>query len=262
MITHPGIHPSAIVDPSAKLAEGVRVGAFSIIGPEVSIGAGTVIGSHVVIEGPTTIGRDNRIYNFAAIGGGPQDKKVHGERTELVIGDNNHIREYATIHRGTADDNSITRIGNDNLVMCYVHIAHDCIVGNHCILANAAALAGHAHVDDHAILGGYSLVHQFCKIGAHAFTAMGSVINRDVPPYTMVAGEYAEPKGINSEGLKRRGFSPERIASIKRGFRTIYKSGLPLAEARAELKKAAEAGDADLALLVDFIDRSERSLIR
>jgi UDP-N-acetylglucosamine acyltransferase len=256
-----GIHPTAIVDPAARLAGGVAVGPYSVIGPGVEIGESTVVGPHVVIQGPTRIGRDNRIHQFASVGADPQDKKFAGEDTLLQIGDRNTIREFTTINRGTVQDGGITRIGHDNWIMAYVHIAHDCTVGNHCIFANAASLAGHVRVDDWVILGGFSLIHQFCQVGAHAFTSMGSVINRDVPPYVTVAGPFAEPKGINSEGLKRRGFDSARIMSIKRGFKTLYKSGLPLAEARAQLASAAEDAP-DLRLMLDFIDRSERSLIR
>ena len=255
------IHPSAQVDPGAQLGTDVTVGPFCVIGPEVEIGDGTTVASHVVINGPTKIGRENRIYSFSAIGGDPQDKKFHAERTELVIGDRNMIREFCTFNRGTVDDDGITRIGNDNWLMAYVHIAHDCVVGNNTIFANASSLAGHVVVEDYVILGGFTLVHQFCKVGAHAFTSMGSVINRDVPPFVTVAGVYAEPHGINSEGLKRRGFSAERIQSIKRAYRTIYKAGLPLAEARTQLAIAAENAP-DVKTMLDFIDRSERSLVR
>ncbi|MFO0042361.1 MAG: acyl-ACP--UDP-N-acetylglucosamine O-acyltransferase, partial [Pseudomonadota bacterium] len=225
------------------------------------IGAGCVIGAHVVIEGDTTLGRDNRVHPFASLGGAPQDKKYRGEPTRLEIGDDNTFREGVTVNRGTVQDHGLTRVGSHNWIMAYVHIAHDCTVGNHCIFANAASLAGHVRIDDWVILGGFSLIHQFCQVGAHAFTSMGSVINRDVPPYVTVAGPFAEPKGINSEGLKRRGFDSARIMSIKRGFKTLYKSGLPLAEARAQLASAAEDAP-DLRLMLDFIDRSERSLIR
>jgi UDP-N-acetylglucosamine acyltransferase len=256
-----GIHPSAIVDAGARIAPGVDIGPFSVIGADVEIGEGTVVGPHVVIQGPTRIGRGNRIFQFASVGADPQDKKFAGEDTLLEIGDRNTIREFATINRGTVQDGGVTRIGHDNWIMAYVHIAHDCVVGDHCIFANAASLAGHVRIDDFVILGGFSLVHQFCQVGAHAFTSMGSVINRDVPPYVTVAGPFAEPKGINSEGLKRRGFDSARIMAIKRGFKTLYKSGLPLAEARAQLASAAEDAP-DLRLLLDFIDRSERSLIR
>lgn len=255
------IHPTAIVDPAARLAGGVAVGPYSVIGPGVEIGEGTTVGPHVVIQGPTRIGRDNRIHQFASVGADPQDKKFAGEDTLLEIGDRNTIREFTTINRGTVQDGGITRIGHDNWIMAYVHIAHDCTVGDHCIFANAASLAGHVRIDDWVILGGFSLIHQFCQVGAHAFTSMGSVINRDVPPYVTVAGPFAEPKGINSEGLKRRGFDSARIMAIKRGFKTLYKSGLPLAEARVQLASAAEDAP-DLRLMLDFIDRSERSLIR
>jgi UDP-N-acetylglucosamine acyltransferase len=255
------IHPSALIDPSARIGANVDIGAFCVIGPDVEIGEGTRIGPHVVIDGPTRIGRENQIYAFAALGGDPQDKKFHGERSELIIGDRNVIREFTTFNRGTADDEGTTRIGDDNWIMAYVHIAHDCIVGNRIVFANASSLAGHVTVEDYVILGGFTLVHQFCKIGAHAFTSMGSVINRDVPPYVTVAGIYAEPHGINSEGLKRRGFGKERILSIKRAYRTIYKSGLPLAEARLQLAEAAKDAP-DVKIMLDFIDRSERSLVR
>ncbi len=255
------VHPSAVIHPGAKLGEGVEIGPFCVVGDEVEIGAGTRIDSHVVIHGPTRIGRDNRIHSFAAIGGEPQDKKFHGERCELVIGDRNLIREFVTINRGTADDAGITSIGDDNWIMAYVHIAHDCRIGNNNTFANAASMAGHVHIGNQVILGGFSLIHQFCKVGDHAFTAMGASVNRDVPPYVMVAGEYAQPRGINAEGLKRRGFSPERIAAIKRSYRTLYMAGLPLAEARAKIADEAEASD-DLKLLLDFIDGSTRSLIR
>jgi UDP-N-acetylglucosamine acyltransferase len=255
------IHPSACIDPAARIADGVEIGPFCVIGAEVEIGAGTRIGPHTVINGPTRIGRDNRIHGFCALGGDPQDKKFHGERAELVIGDRNTIREFCTFNRGTADDAGITRIGNDNWLMAYVHIAHDCVVGNHCTFANAASLAGHVIVEDHVILGGFTLVHQFCQIGAHAFTAMGSVINRDVPPFITVAGTYAEPHGINSEGLRRRGFDSPRIMAIKRAYKTVYKSGLSLADARAQLAEAAKAAP-DVKLMLDFIERSQRSLVR
>ena len=255
------IHNTAQIDPKASIGKDVSIGAFCVIGPDVEIGDGTKIGPHVVIDGPTRIGRDNTIYAFAALGGDPQDKKFHGERSELIIGDRNTIREFTTFNRGTADDVGVTRIGDDNWLMAYVHIAHDCVVGNKTIFANASSLAGHVIVEDFVILGGFTLVHQFCKIGAHAFTSMGSVINRDVPPYVTVAGIYAEPHGINSEGLKRRGFSKERIISIKRAYRTIYKSGLPLAEARLQLAAAAKDVP-DVQVMLEFIDRSERSLVR
>ncbi len=256
-----GVHPSAAIDTQARIGRNVSVGAFSVIGSQVEIGDDCVIGPHVVIEGPTQIGRNNRIHSFAAIGGEPQDKKFANQPTRLVIGDNNTIREFVSINRGTAEDNGITQIGDDNWIMAYVHIAHDCVVGSHTIFANAASLAGHCKVEDFVILGGFSLVHQFCQVGAHAFTAMGSIINRDVPPFVTVAGTYAEPHGINSEGLKRRGYESKRIMAIKRAYKTLYKSGLTLADARAALSEAA-VETPDIQQMIDFIDRSQRSLIR
>jgi UDP-N-acetylglucosamine acyltransferase len=255
------IHATAVIDPTALIGAGVSVGPFSIIGAGVEIGAGTTIGPHAVIEGPTRIGRDNRIHAFVMLGGAPQDKKYDAEPTRLEIGDGNTIREFVTINRGTAQDTGVTRIGDDNWIMAYVHVAHDCVVGSHVIFANAASLAGHVKVDDYVILGGFTLVHQFCQVGAHAFTSMGSIVNRDVPPYVTVAGSFAEPKGINTEGLKRRGFSSDRIMSIRRAYKTLYKSGLPLADARSQLAEASN-GAPDVRLMLDFIDRSERSLIR
>ena len=255
------IHPTALVDSSARIGENVSIGAFSIIGPDVEIGDGTTIGPHVVIESQTRIGKDNRISQFASLGSAPQDKKFHGEQSRLEIGDRNVIREFVSFNRGTGDGGGLTRIGNDNWLMAYVHIAHDSTVGNNTIFSNASSLAGHVTVDDWVILGGFTLVHQFCQVGAHAFTAMGAIINRDVPPYVTVAGSFAEPKGINSEGLRRRGYSADRIMSIKRAYRTLYNSGLPLAEARSELARAAESAP-DVKLMLDFIERSQRSLVR
>lgn len=255
------IHPTALIDPAAKLGNNVSVGAYSIIGADVEIGDDTTIGPHVVIEGPTKIGRENRIWQFASLGAAPQDKKFHGENSRLEIGDRNVIREFVTFNRGTEDGSGLTRIGNDNWLMAYVHVAHDCEVGNNAIFSNASSLAGHVKVDDWVILGGFTLVHQFCQIGAHAFTAMGAIINRDVPPYVTVAGSFAAPKGINTEGLRRRGYSKERIMSIKRAYRTLYMSGLPLSDARSELARAAEEAP-DVRLMLDFIERSQRSLVR
>lgn len=255
------VHPTAVIDPAARLGSNVSVGAYSVIGADVVIGDDTWIGPHVVIEGPARIGRENKIWQFASIGTAPQDKKFHGERSLLEIGDRNVIREFVTFNRGTDDGGGVTRIGNDNWFMAYVHLAHDCIVGNNVIFANAASLAGHVTVDDWVILGGFTLVHQFCQVGAHAFTSMGSIINRDVPPYVTVAGSFAEPKGINSEGLKRRGFGSDRILSIRRAYKTLYKSGLPLAEAREELARVSSDAP-DVRLMLDFIDRSQRSLVR
>jgi UDP-N-acetylglucosamine acyltransferase len=255
------IHPTALVDPAAKIGVGVAIGAYSIVGPEVEIGARTSIGPHVVIEGATRIGADNRVFQFASLGAEPQDKKYRGERSELVIGDRNVIREFATFNRGTSEGGGATRIGDDNWIMAYVHIAHDCVVGNHVVFANNATLAGHVEIGDFVILGGFTGVHQFCKVGAHAFAGMGSLINADVPPFVIVAGSYAKPRGINSEGLKRRGFDATRIAAIKRAYRTVYVAGTPLAEARASLaEQARESGD--VADLLGFLERSERSLAR
>ena len=255
------IHPSALIDPGAQIGENVKVGPFTTIGPRVEIGDNTEIGSHCVIEGPTTIGEDNRIFSFCALGGEPQDKKFHGEETWLHIGNGNMIREYCTFNRGTADGGGVTRIGHNNWIMAYVHMAHDCVVGDDTIFANAASLAGHVTVEDRVILGGFTLVHQFCRIGAYSFTSMGSIINRDVPPYVTVAGTMASPRGINSEGLRRRGFSAERIMMIKKAYRLLYKSGLRLNEATESLIDLAN-GENDVLRMVDFIQESKRSIVR
>jgi UDP-N-acetylglucosamine acyltransferase len=255
------IHPTAVIDPGARLGERVAIDAYCVIGANVEIGDGTVVGAHTTIEGATRIGRDNRIHAHAAIGGDPQDKKYRGGRSELLIGDRNTIREFVTINRGTAEGGGVTRIGDDNWIMAYAHIAHDCIVGDSTVFANNATLAGHVEIGDFVTLGGFSGVHQFCKIGAHAFIGMGSLINADVLPFVMVAGTYAKPRGINSEGLKRRGFSTERIAAIKRAYRALYVSGQPLAEAREKLAQQS-AQDGDIRQMLDFIDRSGRSLLR
>ena len=255
------IHPTAIIDPAAVLADDVRVGPYSVIGPDVAIGRATVIGSHVVLKGPTTIGEHNQVFQFASIGDAPQDKKYAGEPTRLVIGDRNTIREGCTINRGTVQDEGTTRVGNDNWIMAYVHIAHDCVVGNQVILANNASLAGHVHVEDQAILGGFSGVHQFCRIGAHSFIGGFSAITRDVPPYMMVSGVPPEPRGINLEGLRRRGFSAEKIRALKEAYRLLYRAGLRLTEAREQIAALA-AEHPELRLIVDFIDRSERSILR
>ena len=256
------IHPTAQIDPSARIGENVTIGAYTIVGADVSIGEGTVIGPHVVIEGPTRIGRDNRISQFASIGGPPQDKKFSGERTELEIGDRNLIREFVTINRGTGEGGSLTRVGNDNWLLAYVHIAHDCIVGDHVVFSNYSALAGHAEIGDWTILSGYSGVHQFCKVGAHAFIGMGCLVGSDVPPFVMMANEArGRPRGINSEGLKRRGFDATRIGAIKRAYRTLFMAGLPLAEAREQLEVQAKESE-DVREMLAFLDRSERSLAR
>ena len=255
------IHPSAQIDPGARLGPRVSIGAFTIIGADVDIGEGTSIGPHCVITGPTRIGRDNRIHSHAALGGDPQDKKYADERAELIIGDRNTIREFTTFSRGTADGGGVTSIGDDNWIMAYVHIAHDCHVGSNTIFANNATLAGHAVVGDWVILGGFVGVHQFCRIGAHAFIGMGSLINADVPPFVLVADKYAAPRGINSEGLKRRGFDQPRIAAIKRAYRAMFLSGKPMTDVRGELVRGAEES-ADVRLMLDFVERSERGLLR
>lgn len=258
----PLIHPSAVVDPGARLGANVRVGAFSYIGPEVEIGDGTIVGPHCSVTGPARIGRDNHIVGHAAVGGDPQDKKFRGERVELVIGDRNQVREFVTLNRGTGHGGGVTRIGSDNMLLAYTHVAHDCIVGDHCVFSNNSTLAGHVTVEDWVIMSGFAGAHQFCRIGAHAFIGMGVLLSGDVPPFTMVAGEASgRPRGINSEGLKRRGFDAERIAAIKRAYRTLYMAGLPLAEARAQLAEQAQAS-ADVRALLDFIESGERPLQR
>lgn len=256
------IHPTAQIDPSAKLGANVTVGAYSVIGADVEIGDGTVIGPHVVIEGPTRIGRENRISQFASLGGAPQDKKFQGEHTELVIGDRNLIREFVTINRGTGDGGGITRVGNDNWLLAYVHVAHDCQIGNNTVFSNYSALAGHVEIGDFVIMSGFSGVHQFCKVGAHAFIGMGCLVGSDVPPFVMMANEQrGRPRGINSEGLKRRGFDASRISAIKRAYRTLYMAGLTLADAREQLVTQAQESD-DVRAMLEFLDRSERALAR
>ncbi|MGN2242148.1 acyl-ACP--UDP-N-acetylglucosamine O-acyltransferase [Frateuria sp. GZRR33] len=256
------IHPTAQIDPGAVIGRNVTIGAYSVIGAEVEIGEGTVVGPHVVIEGPTRIGRENRISQFASIGGAAQDKKFSGERTELVIGDRNLIREFVTINRGTGEGGGITRIGDDNWLLAYVHIAHDCQVGNRVVFSNYSALAGHVEIGDWVIVSGYAGVHQFCKVGAHAFIGMGCLVGSDVPPFVMMANEqHGRPRGINSEGLKRRGFDAPRISAIKRAYRTLYMAGLSLPEARAQLETQAQDSD-DVREMLAFLDRSERSLAR
>ncbi|MCE1242793.1 acyl-ACP--UDP-N-acetylglucosamine O-acyltransferase [Oryzomicrobium sp.] len=255
------IHPTAVVSPGARLGDKVSIGPYSVIGENVVIGDNTSVGSHTVIEGHTEIGRDNQIHHFCALGGIPQDKKYDGEPTKLVIGDRNTIREFCSFHTGTIQDAGETRIGNDNWIMGYVHIAHDCVVGNHTIFASNAQIAGHVHVEDWVILGGMTGVHQFVHIGAHAMTGGGTILFQDLPPYVMAVGNNPAPKGINSEGLKRRGFSPESVMAIKRAYRTLYRSGLTLEEARDKI--AAEAGaHPELAVLVDFLAQSKRGILR
>lgn len=255
------IDARAAVDPGARLAADVTVGAFAVIGAQVEIGAGSVIGPHAVIQGPTRIGRDNRIFQFASIGGIPQDMKYHGEPTWLEIGDRNTFFEFVTINRGTAQDRGKTTIGNDNWIMAYVHVAHDCQLGNHIIMANNATLAGHVNIEDWAILGGFTKVHQFCRIGTHSFTGMNVDLSRDVPPYMMISGTPAEPRGINSEGLRRRGFDAAQLRNIKNAYRVLYRSDLRLAEALAKLH-VLSAKQSELQCLVEFLEASERSITR
>lgn len=256
------IHPTAVIDPGARLGAGVQIGAFTLIGPDVVIGDGTHIGSHCSIQGPTRIGRDNRILGHAALGGEPQDKKFRGERSELVIGDRNTVREFVTINRGTGDGGGITSVGDDNWILAYAHIAHDCRVGSQVIFSNNATLAGHVDVGDHVILSGFVGIHQFCRVGAHAFIGMGALVNGDVPPFVMVAaGEYGRPRGVNSEGLKRRGFDGDRIAAIKRAYRALYVSGASLGDAKVKLAELARDSD-DVRELLEFIERGERPLAR
>ena len=255
------IHPSAVVHPKAQLAPDVQVGPYSIIGEHVTIGAGTWIGSHVVLDGHTRIGSRNRIWHFTSIGAPPQDKKYADEPTGVEIGDGNTIREYVTINCGTAQDAGVTRVGNDNWIMAYVHFAHDCVVGSHTVFANLAQIAGHVTVGDWAIFGGATHAHQFVHIGAHAFTGIATYLAQDLPPYVMAAGNMAKPFGINKEGLKRRGFSVETIAELKRAYKTLYRRGLGLEEALAELERQATTCP-EVRLIVDFISRSKRGIIR
>ncbi len=255
------IHPTAIVHPAAKIGRGVVIGPYSIVGEHIEIGAGTVIGPHVVLSGHTRIGADNRIFQFCSIGEQPQDKKYAGEPTHLEIGDRNTIREFCTFNCGTAQDVGVTRLGNDNWIMAYVHLAHDCQVGNQTIFANNAQLAGHVQVDDWAILGGFTVVHQFVRIGAHSISAMGTILFQDLPPYVMAAGNPAEPRSINGEGLKRRGFSVAAVAAVKRAYKTLYKSGMKLDEARAAIE-AGSAAVPELALLAGFLATPGRGIIR
>ncbi|MFA5627894.1 MAG: acyl-ACP--UDP-N-acetylglucosamine O-acyltransferase [Thiohalomonadaceae bacterium] len=255
------VHPTAIIDPKARIGNGVSVGAYSIIGPDVEIGDDSWIGPHVVINGPTRIGSENSIFQFASLGEAPQDLKYDGEPTELIIGDRNVIRECATMNRGTPGGGGVTRIGNDGLFMAYIHIAHDCQIGDKVIFSNNASLAGHVHIGNQVILSGFTLVHQFCSLGDHVFTGMGSAIAKDVPPYLMVAGNPAEPHSINKEGLKRRGFSADSIQVLRQAYKILYRTGLSLEEATARLKEMAKSHD-ELKIFVDFIEKSRRSIIR
>lgn len=260
-MTQPLIHATAIIDRKAELDSSVEVGAYTIIGENVRIAAGTRIGSHVVIDGHTTIGQNNQIFQFSSLGAAPQDKKYKGEPTTLEIGDNNTIREFCTFNRGTAQDKGATRLGSDNWVMAYVHIAHDCQIGNHTIFANNSSLAGHVDVQDHAILGGFTLIHQFCKVGAHVITAVGTVVFKDIPPYVTAAGYDAKPHGINAEGLKRRGFSAETITQIKRAYKVLYRKGLSLEEAKSELAELVVACP-EINTLLSFLNTTTRGIVR
>jgi UDP-N-acetylglucosamine acyltransferase len=279
------IHPTALVDPGAELAQDVEVGPFAVVGPGVQVGGGTRIGAHVTLEGPTTIGRDNRIHPYASLGGPPQDKKYRGEPTRLEIGDGNTFRECVTVNRGTVQDAGVTRVGDDNWVMAYVHIAHDCRVGSHTILANTTNLGGHVELGDWVILGGCTQVHQFVKVGPHAMTGTGTILLHDVPPFVMVSGNPSSPHGLNAEGLRRRGFDADTIALLRRAYRTLYRSELTLQQARerlaAELQAARTApastapnattpaptpaalsAEQALELLTGFLARVERGIVR
>lgn len=255
------IDPRAIIDPAAKLAANVQVGPWTLIGPDVEIGEGSVIASHVVIKGPTVIGRDNKIFQFSTVGEDTPDLKYQGEPTRLVIGDRNVIREGVTIHRGTVQDRGETTIGDDNLLMAYVHIGHDSVIGNHCILVNNTALAGHVHLGDHAILSGYTLVHQYCHIGAYSFSAMGTAIGKDVPAFVMVSGNPGEARSMNFEGMRRRGFSPATVQALRRAYKLVYRSGLTVDEAVEQLTDSA-AEHPEVALFRDSIRHSTRGITR
>ena len=255
------IHPTAIVDPGARLGEGVEVGPYTLIGPHVEVEAGTRIGPHVVLQGPTRIGRENTIFQFCSVGEMPQDKKYAGESTRLEIGDRNTIREFCTINRGTAQDVGVTRIGDDNWIMAYVHVAHDCQVGSNTIFANCASLAGHCHIEDHAVLGGFTLVHQFCRVGAHAITAIGTATLKDIPPYVKASGNFAAPHGLNVEGMRRHGLSKEAISALRQAYRVVYRQGLTLEQAKGELAELARHTP-EVARFLEFIAASARGIVR
>ena len=254
-------HATAIIDPRARIAPDVEIGPYAVVGPDVEIGAGCSIGAHTVVTGHTRIGRRNRIFQFASIGEMPQDKKYRGEPTRLEIGDDNTIREFCTFNCGTPQDVGVTRVGDDNWFMAYVHLAHDCQVGSHTIFANGATLGGHVHVGDFAILGGFTAVHQFGRIGKHSITGGGSMVRQDVPPYVTVSGNPAKPYGLNVEGLKRRGFTPETITRLNRAYKTLYRSGLTLEQAKQRLtRQAAECPE--IRVTLDFLSTSERGIVR
>ena len=259
------IHPTALIDPKAQLHPSVSIGAFSVIGPNVKIGANTIVGTHCVMDGYTSIGCDNHFYRFCSIGGMPQDKKYAGEPTELVMGDRNMVREYVTINTGTIQDGGVTRLGSDNWIMAYVHVAHDCQIGSQVILANGVQMGGHVHIGDWAIVGGLAAVHQFGRIGEHTMTGGQSAVHKDIPPYVMSAGNPCVPVGINSEGLKRRGFSAESITALRDAYKIIYRRGLSLDDAKLEIK-ARQQAEPDVAQtlqpLLDFLDKSDRGIIR
>ena len=255
------IHHTAVIDPGAELDTDVVVGPYAVIGAQVQIGRGTRVGPHAVIMGPSRIGENNNIYQFASLGDDPQDKKYRGELTRLEVGNGNVFREYVSVNRGTAQDRGLTRIGDDNWVMAYAHIAHDCRVGNGTVFANNASLAGHVTIEDFAVLGGFTLVHQFCAIGAYAFASFGSVIGKDVPPCVMVSGNPARAHGINTEGLRRHGFGADRIESLRRAYKLLYRSGLTLEAALQKLRSAARE-QPELVVLVDFLVRQTRGIVR
>ncbi len=255
------IDSRAVIDSHAELADDVSVGPFSVIGPDVTIDSGTVIGPHAVIKGPCTIGKDNHIYQFSSVGEDPQDKKYDDEVTRLEIGDRNVIREFSSLHRGTLQDHGVTKIGSDNLFMAYTHVAHDCVIGNHCILANGASLAGHVLIGDHAILGGFTLVHQFTQIGQYSFSAMGSAVTQDIPPFVMVGGRPTAPHGINSVGMERNGITPDAIRQIRKAYKILYKMNLRLEDAIEEMEGIA--GDCDeLSIMVSFLRNVTRGILR
>ena len=263
MSSQDNIHPTAIIHKEANIGNNVAIGPYSVIGADVSIGQDTVIGNSVTITGKTSIGLNNKIFHSSSIGEAPQDKKYNDEDTKLIIGNNNTIREFCTINRGTTQDKGETIIGDDNWIMAYVHIAHDCIIKNNCILANASNIAGHVEIDDFAILGGFTGVHQFCKIGSHVITAVGTVVYKDIPPYIIAAGNdsHTRPNGINIEGLKRRGFSKEAISGIKKGYKIIYREGNSIEDAISQLHNLSKEV-AEVALYIDFISKSQRGLVR